>query len=81
MTGAPRILVADDHPALLAAVCAFLEESGFDVAGRIEAVGRSFYLRGDATEHFALMVPESTLHEGRNSIELFEVAAGRLLRL
>jgi hypothetical protein len=28
-----------------------------------------------------LMVPESALNEGRNSIELFEVAAGRLLRL
>ena len=27
------------------------------VNGRIEAVGRSFYLAGDATEHFALMVP------------------------
>ena len=51
------------------------------VNGTIEAVGRSFYLDGDATEHFALMVPESALHEGRNSIELFEVVAGRLLRL
>jgi len=51
------------------------------VNGTIEAVGRSFYLDGDPTEHFALMVPESALHEGRNSIELFEVAAGRLLRL
>jgi len=51
------------------------------VNGRIEAVGRSFYLDGDRTEHFALMVPESALHEGRNSIELFEVAAGRLLAL
>jgi hypothetical protein len=51
------------------------------VNGTIEAVGRSFYLDGDPTEHFALMVPESALNEGRNSIELFEVAAGRLLRL
>jgi hypothetical protein len=51
------------------------------VNGRIEAVGRSFYLRGDPTEHFALMVPESALHEGRNTIELFEVLAGRLRRL
>jgi hypothetical protein len=51
------------------------------VNGTIEAVGRSFYLEGDPTEHFALMVPESALHEGRNSIELFEVVAGRLLRL
>jgi hypothetical protein len=51
------------------------------VNGRIEAVGRSFYLRDDPTEHFALMVPESALHEGRNTIELFEVVAGRLRRL
>jgi hypothetical protein len=48
------------------------------VNGRIEAVGRSFYLRGDPNEHFALMVPESSLHEGRNSVELYELAAGRL---
>jgi hypothetical protein len=51
------------------------------VNGRIEAVGRSFYLAGDRTEHFALMVPESALHDGRNSIQLFEVAAGRLRQL
>ncbi|MEA2361267.1 MAG: hypothetical protein QOD71_412 [Thermoleophilaceae bacterium] len=51
------------------------------VNGRIEAVGRSFYLQGDPTEHFALMVPESALHEGSNAIELFEVVAGRLRRL
>jgi hypothetical protein len=51
------------------------------VNGRIEAVGRSFYLQGDRIEHFALMVPESTLREGRNSIELYEVAGGRLRRL
>jgi hypothetical protein len=51
------------------------------VNGRIEAVGRSFYLRGDPTEHFALMVPERSLRDGRNSLELFEVVAGRLRRL
>jgi hypothetical protein len=48
------------------------------VNGRIEAVGRSFYLKGDATEHFALMVPERSLREGSNAIELYEVEAGRL---
>jgi hypothetical protein len=48
------------------------------VNGRIEAVGRSFYLQGDATEHFALMVPERSLREGANRIELFEVVSGRL---
>jgi hypothetical protein len=51
------------------------------VNGRIEAVGRSFYLEGDPVEHFALMVPESSLRSGRNSIELYEVVAGRLRRL
>src|SRR5215208_2994743 len=38
------------------------------VNGTIEAVGRSFYLDGDPTEHFALMVPESSLHDSRNTI-------------
>jgi Sulfatase len=51
------------------------------VNGRIEAVGRSFYLAGDATEHYALMVPEQTLREGANSVELFEVTAAGRLRL
>ena len=51
------------------------------VDGRIEAVGRSFYLQGDPVEHFALMVPESALRPGRNSVELFEVAGGQLRRL
>jgi DNA-binding NarL/FixJ family response regulator len=46
MTGA-RILVADDHPALLAAVCAFLEESGFDVAGRAADGGTAVALARD----------------------------------
>jgi len=48
--------------------------------GRVEAVGRSFYLLGDPTEHFAFNVPESALREGRNGIEVFEVAAGQRLR-
>ena len=51
------------------------------VNGRIEAVGRSFYLDGDPTEHFALMVAQSALHAGRNPVELYEVVRGRLLRL
>jgi hypothetical protein len=46
------------------------------VNGRIEAVGRSFYLSGDPTEHFAFNVPESALRNGRNAIEVFEVMAG-----
>jgi Sulfatase len=51
------------------------------VNGRIEAVGRSFYLAGQSTEHFAVNVPETTLHEGDNDIEVFEVLGGRRLRL
>jgi hypothetical protein len=51
------------------------------VNGRIEAVGRSFYLAGDATEHYALMVPEQALREGANSVELYEVTRAGALRL
>jgi hypothetical protein len=51
------------------------------VNGTIQAVGRSFHLAGDPTEHFALMVPESSMQEGHNTIELFEVVGGRLRRL
>jgi len=50
------------------------------VNGRIEAVGRSFHLDGDSTEHFAFMVPEESLREGRNAVEVFEVVAGERLR-
>jgi len=50
------------------------------VNGRIEAVGRSFHLTGDPTEHFAFMVPEESLREGRNAIEVFEVVGGERLR-
>ena len=35
MTGTTRCLVADDHPALLAAVSSYLEEHGFDVVGPV----------------------------------------------
>lgn len=34
ITSAPRVLVADDHPALLAAVSDYLDENGFEIAGR-----------------------------------------------
>jgi hypothetical protein len=50
------------------------------VNGRIEAVGRSFYLTGDPIEHFAFNVPEPALREGRNTIVVFEVTAGGRLR-
>jgi hypothetical protein len=52
------------------------------VDGRVVAVGRSFYLRGERTEYFSLMLPEESLHAGRNRVELMEVAPdGRLYRL
>jgi hypothetical protein len=51
------------------------------VNGRVEAVGRTFYIRGDPIEHFAVMVPEETLHEGRNDVQVYEVGRGSTLRL
>ncbi|HEU0023546.1 MAG TPA: hypothetical protein VFQ12_02870, partial [Thermoleophilaceae bacterium] len=51
------------------------------VNGRVEAVGRSFHLRGDPREHYSMMVPEDTLREGRNLVEVFEVLDGGTLRL
>ncbi len=46
------------------------------VNGRIRAVGRSFHLHGRRTEFFSLIVPESALRPGRNSIRLLEVRDG-----
>jgi hypothetical protein len=48
------------------------------VNGRIEAVGRTFYLRGSRQENFAVNVPEASLKPGRNAVEIFQVAGGRL---
>ncbi len=45
------------------------------VNGRIEAVGRTFRLRGSSKESYALMVPELALKPGRNTVELYEVTA------
>jgi hypothetical protein len=43
------------------------------VNGRIEAVGRSFHLRGQRVESYSVMVPEESMREGRNTIEVLEV--------
>jgi hypothetical protein len=52
------------------------------VNGRIRAVGRSFHLRGRRMEFFSLLVPESALRRGRNSLEVLEVRPdGSLARL
>lgn len=52
------------------------------VNGRIEAVGRSFHLRGDSRELFSLIVPPSSLRRGRNHIAVYVVAgSGKSLRL
>ena len=49
--------------------------------GRIQAVGRSFRLRGQRPEYFSLVLPESSLHAGRNTVEILEVGPGRLTSL
>jgi Sulfatase len=46
------------------------------VNGRIEAVGRSFHLRGEQVESYSVMVPEESLRDGRNRVEVLEVEAG-----
>ena len=51
------------------------------VNGQIAAVGRSFRLAGRGSESFAFMVPEDSLRDGNNTVEVFEVVGGRRLRL
>jgi len=52
------------------------------VNGRIEAVGRTFYLRGSRQESFAVMVPETAIRSASNVVEVFEVSGrGASLRL
>jgi hypothetical protein len=51
------------------------------VNGRVEAVGRSFHLRGDPREYYAMMVPEAVLREGANSVQVLEVAPGGSIRV
>lgn len=46
------------------------------VNGRIEAVGRSFHLRGETVESYSVMVPETAMHDGRNTVEVLEVGGG-----
>ena len=46
------------------------------VNGRIEAVGRTFFLRGSPRESFSVVVPEWVLRQGRNDVRVFEVRGG-----
>ncbi len=69
--------VAGDLPGGAAAAG---RELALALNGRIAAVGRSFHLN-DGAEHFALNVPEESLREGRNRVELFEVVGAERLRL
>jgi len=46
------------------------------VNGRVEAVGRSFFLEGSPRETFAVVVPEWVLRQGRNDVRVFEVRGG-----
>jgi hypothetical protein len=43
------------------------------VNGRIAATTRSFQLATAKQTLFAVMVPESSFHAGRNAVELFEL--------
>jgi hypothetical protein len=51
------------------------------VNGRIEAVGRSFHLKGETAESYAVMVPEDALRDGRNTVEVLEVSDERAMVL
>lgn len=46
------------------------------INGRIEATGRSFHLKERTAENFSVLVPETSLREGRNTTEVFEIAPG-----
>jgi len=50
------------------------------VNGTIRAVGNTFTLATGGGELFAVMVPPSSLEEGENEVEVYEVAGGRELR-
>jgi len=53
------------------------------INGRIQATGRSFHLTGQAAETFSVLVPETSLRQGNNATEIFEIAprASRLVLL
>ncbi len=57
-------------------------EIAIGVNGTVRGVGRTFRLATGGGELFGVMVPESSLRQGRNRVEVFEVSEGlRLLRM
>ena len=50
------------------------------VNGRIEGVGRTFQLAGQAGEHYGVNVPEAALGNGPNVVEIFEITPTGELR-
>jgi hypothetical protein len=59
--------------------------SGLDIAiavnGRIAGVGNTFKLATGGGQLFGVMVPPSALRQGKNRVQVFEVAGGRLLAM
>ncbi len=57
--------------------------SGLDIAiavnGKIAGVGNTFKLATGGGELFGVMVPPSSLKNGRNEVKVYEVSGGRLL--
>jgi Sulfatase len=44
------------------------------VNGRVQAVGRSLHLIGGSPELFSVLVPESSLRQGRNDVRVYQVS-------
>ena len=63
-----RCLVADDHPALVAAVSDFLESNGFEVVGQAQRrPGRCRERQGDEARHRARRLPDAAARGRRAS--------------
>jgi hypothetical protein len=52
------------------------------VNGVVQSVSHTFYLTGGRAESFSVLVPERTLHQGRNTVRVYELTGqGRALKL
>jgi hypothetical protein len=48
----------------------------------VQSVGHTFYLAGGRAESFSVLVPEPALHQGRNTVRVYELTGqGRALKL